>query len=153
MRAVVQRVRAGSVEVDGEMVGSIARGLVCFVGAETGDGPDDVAFTVKKILSLRIFPDEAGKMQHDVRTIDGAVLVVSQFTLFADLSRGNRPSFTDAAPPELARALVDDVARAIGEAVAVATGRFGADMRVRVDNDGPVTIQIDSRSRSKKPVD
>ena len=153
MRAVIQRVRAGSVEVAGEVVGAVERGLVCFVGAERGDGPDDVAWMVKKILSLRIFPDDAGKMQHDVATVGGAILVVSQFTLFADLSRGNRPSFTEAAAPDLARALCDDVARALGERVRVATGRFGADMRVQVDNDGPVTIQLDSRTRSKKPSD
>lgn len=150
MKAVVQRVHRGSVEVAGETVGAIERGLVCFVGAEAGDGPDDAAWLAKKILALRVFPDDAGKMSRDVGAVGGAVLVVSQFTLLADLSRGNRPSFTDAAAPELARALVDDVARAIAAAVPVATGRFGADMRVLVDNDGPVTIPIDSRARAKR---
>jgi len=143
-------VRAGSVEVAGETVGAIDRGLVCFIGAERGDTADDVAWTVKKILALRIFPDEAGKMQHDVVAIGGAILVVSQFTLLADLARGNRPSFTEAAEPALARGLVEDVATALAARVRVATGRFGADMRVQVDNDGPVTIALDSRVRGKR---
>ena len=148
MRAVIQRVHAGRVEVDGEIVGAVERGLVCFVGVERGDAAADVAWAAKKILALRVFPDEAGKMSRDVVTIGGAILVVSQFTLFGDLSRGNRPSFGAAAEPELARALVDDLARVLATSVQTATGRFGADMRVVVDNDGPVTISIDSRARA-----
>ena len=146
MRAVVQRVRAARVEVAGAVVGAIDRGLVAFVGAARGDSERDGAYLVDKLVTLRVFPDEAGKMSLALAEVAGALLVVSQFTLVGDVRRGRRPSFDDALAPELAAALLDGVvAGARARGVPVATGRFGADMRVVVDNDGPVTILVDSR--------
>lgn len=147
MRAVVQRVHAARVEVAGRVVGAIDRGLCAFVGAAAGDGEDDVAFIAGKIEKLRVFADDAGKMSRAAGDVGGGVLVVSQFTLLGDVSRGNRPSFTGAMEPTAARALVEAVAARLARALPVATGEFGADMRVLVDNDGPVTIVLDSRAR------
>jgi D-tyrosyl-tRNA(Tyr) deacylase len=153
MRAVVQRVRAARVTVDDREVGAIAHGLLVFVGVEKGDGPEDVAYTATKIRDLRIFDDEgdeAGRkrMNRSVGEVGGAVLVVSQFTLAADVRRGRRPSFDDAAPPELARPLYEDVVRRLRDAgIAVQTGEFQAMMLVSLENDGPVTIVMDSRRR------
>lgn len=151
MRAVAQRTRAASVTVDGVVVGAIERGLVAFVGAEGGDTDDDARRVAKKLLDLRVFPDDAGKMARSVVDVGGGLLLVSQFTLFGDVSRGNRPSFTRAMPPEEARTFFDrfvgfarDLASQSG--VPVATGVFAADMRVSVENDGPVTILLDTRS-------
>lgn len=146
MRAVVQRVHAGRVEVEGRTVGEIGRGLVAFVGAEEGDTDADGLLVANKIASLRVFVDDAGKMMRSVKDVGGGLLVVSQFTLLGDVRRGNRPSFTRALAPETARARVDEVVeRCRAQGITVATGEFGADMRVWVDNDGPVTILIDSR--------
>ena len=147
MRAVVQRATSARVEVDGEVVGEIARGLVAFVGAQTGDTDDDLAYVVGKIVSLRVFPDDRGKMSLALADVGGSLLCVSQFTLFGDVSRGNRPSFTDAMAPDEARAMLERAVSLAREKVRVETGRFGADMRVHVDNDGPVTILLDSRNR------
>lgn len=148
MRAVVQRVRAARVEVAGEVVGAIDTGLVAFVGAQAGDQDSDIDFVAKKIVDLRIFEDERGKMSKSVGDVGGALLIVSQFTLLGDLSRGNRPSFTGAMPPEPARAMLDQLLARLRQRVShIETGRFGADMRVIVDNDGPVTILLDSRAR------
>jgi D-tyrosyl-tRNA(Tyr) deacylase len=147
VRAVVQRVSSARVEVEGEIVGAIDRGLVAFVGAEAGDKDDDVTYVMAKIVSLRVFPDERGKMSLALADIGGALLLISQFTLFGDVRRGNRPSFTGAMAPDQARAMIDRAALLGREKVHVETGRFGADMRVVVDNDGPVTILLDSRSR------
>ncbi|MBX3260303.1 MAG: D-tyrosyl-tRNA(Tyr) deacylase [Labilithrix sp.] len=156
MRAVVQRVSWAKVEVDGEVTGAIERGLLVYLGAGKGDGDAERAWLLSKVLGLRIFeggePLEAGakpKMDRSVVDVGGALLVVSQFTLYGDVSKGRRPSFEGAMPPEDAErayeAFVRD-ARAAG--VRVETGRFRADMKVTSLNDGPVTIWIDSaRSR------
>jgi D-tyrosyl-tRNA(Tyr) deacylase len=140
-RAVVQRVRDASVEVDGERVGSIAHGLVVLLGVGAGDSAADGERLAAKIASLRIFDDGSGKMQHSVADAGGSVLVVPQFTLYGDIKRGRRPDFTAAAPTEIGRRLYEafcGVLRANG--LIVATGVFGAAMRVQIDADGPVTI-------------
>ncbi len=148
MRAVCQRVRAAHVEVEGEVVGSIERGLLVFLGAGEGDTDDDLAWTLRKVVELRVFEDERGKLARSLVDVGGGLLVVSQFTLFGDVRRGNRPSFTGAMAPEPARAMVDAfVARARERVARVETGRFGADMRVVADNAGPITILLDSRDR------
>lgn len=146
MRAVVQRVSSASVHVDGRLVGAIERGLVVLLGVGSQDGAPDVEYVAGKIRDLRIFPDDAGKMNRDVGDAGGAVLLVSQFTLFGDVRNGRRPSFIDAAPPELARALYEGVAAAIrARGVRVETGEFRAHMDVSLVNDGPVTILLDSK--------
>ncbi|MEK7251742.1 MAG: D-aminoacyl-tRNA deacylase [Actinomycetota bacterium] len=145
MRAVLQRVTSAQVVVDGAIVGSIDRGLLVFVGVGEGDTADDAARLADQIVHLRIFGDEAGKMNLAVSDVNGAVLVVSQFTLHADTSRGRRPSFTRAAPPEHAAAMVERLAVAIADSgVRVANGSFGAHMEVTLVNDGPVTIVLDT---------
>jgi D-tyrosyl-tRNA(Tyr) deacylase len=145
MRAVVQRVSSAKVEVDGEVVGAIERGLLVYLGAGKGDTSEDRAYVLAKVLGLRVFENEAGKMDHSVVDVGGALLVVSQFTLYGDLRRGRRPSFDGAMPPEEAeRAYEAFVHEARAQGVAVATGRFRADMKVSSTNDGPVTIWIDS---------
>jgi D-aminoacyl-tRNA deacylase len=146
VRAVVQRARKARVEVGGEVTGAIDRGLVAFVGAAEGDGDADLAYVVNKVVALRVFPDDEGKMRHALADVGGGLLVVSQFTLFGDVRRGNRPSFDGAMEPAAAERLYDRfVAEARGRGVTVATGKFRADMTVHVENDGPVTILIDSR--------
>jgi D-tyrosyl-tRNA(Tyr) deacylase len=146
MRAVVQRARRARVEVGGEVVGSIDRGLVVFVGAEAGDTDADVAYVVNKAAGLRVFPDEAGRMARSLSDIGGGMLAISQFTVFGDVRRGLRPSFDGAMEPgEAARMYDRFVAEARARGVPVETGRFRADMTVHVENDGPVTILIDSR--------
>lgn len=148
MRAVVQRVRRARVEVEGEVTGSIDRGLVAFVGAAAGDTGADLAYVVNKVVSLRVFPDEEGKMRHALADIGGGLLAVSQFTLFGDVRRGNRPSFDGAMEPVEAEKVYDRfVAEARSRGLRVETGRFRADMAVFVENDGPVTILIDSRKQ------
>lgn len=146
MRAVVQRVRRARVEVGGEVVGSIERGLVVFVGAEAGDTDADLAYAVNKVAGLRVFPDEAGRMARSLADIGGGLLAISQFTVFGDVRRGLRPSFDTAMEPGQAERMYDRfVAEARARGLAVETGRFRADMTVLVENDGPVTILIDSR--------
>ncbi len=148
MRAVVQRVHRARVEVGGTVTGQIERGLVAFVGARAGDEDADLDYVVRKVTELRVFEDERGKMARSVSDVGGGLLVVSQFTLFGDTSRGNRPSFTAAMEPERARATLERfVAACRARGLPVATGQFGADMTVLVENDGPVTILIDSRAR------
>lgn len=143
---MVQRARQARVEVGGEVVGAIERGLVAFVGAAEGDGDADLAYVVNKVVSLRVFPDDEGKMKRALAEVGGGLLVISQFTLFGDVRRGNRPSFDGAMEPVAAERLYDRfVAEARAKGVTVATGRFRADMTVHVENDGPVTILIDSR--------
>jgi D-aminoacyl-tRNA deacylase len=146
MRAVVQRVSRAAVRVDGATVGSIDRGLLALLGVAADDGPEDVEYVSAKLRDLRMFPDEAGRMNRSVVEIDGGVLLVSQFTLFGDVRRGRRPSFTAAGSPALAQALYEDVGRALeGYGLRVATGIFQAEMQVELVNDGPVTILLDSR--------
>lgn len=146
MRAVVQRVSAARVEVHGEVVGAIDRGLVVYLGIANGDAEGDLEYLVHKVAGLRIFEDERGRMARAVDEESRQVLVVSQFTLLGDVRRGRRPSFSDAAPPERAEALCEGFVgrlRALG--LTVATGRFQAKMAVHVEVDGPVTILLDSR--------
>jgi D-aminoacyl-tRNA deacylase len=146
VRTVLQRVTRASVAVDGQIVGSIGAGLLALVGVAAGDGPADVAYTASKIRDGRIFGDDRGRMNRSLVDVAGALLVVSQFTLIGDVRHGRRPSFDGAAPPDEAHrwfdALVDDL-RASG--LAVETGRFQAHMHVTLENDGPVTVLIDSR--------
>ena len=147
MRAVVQRVTRASVTVEGRVTGAIERGLLVLLGAGAGDGDGDLAYLVDKIAHLRIFPDDAGKMNRSVLDVGGGVLVVSQFTLYGDARQGRRPAFTGALEPVAARALYVrslEAFRTIGVA-RVEAGEFGADMKVELLNDGPVTILLDSR--------
>jgi D-tyrosyl-tRNA(Tyr) deacylase len=145
MRALLQRVCEASVEVDGERIAEIGEGLLALVAAGDGDTVDDAVRLAAKIARLRIFGDGQGRMNRSVTDVAGELLVVSQFTLYADTSRGNRPGFTGAAEPDVGRMLVDTVAeqlRSLG--LVVRTGRFGAHMRVALVNDGPVTIWLDT---------
>lgn len=146
MRAVVQRVKKGKVTVAGETVGEIGPGLVVLLGVGHEDTKEDLAYMVSKIVNLRIFSDEAVKMNLSVKDTGGAVLVVSQFTLYADCRKGRRPSFVEAAPPDQANRLYEEfVALLRAEGIPVATGRFQEDMLVEIHNDGPVTILLDSK--------
>ncbi|SLN28105.1 D-aminoacyl-tRNA deacylase [Roseisalinus antarcticus] len=145
MRALLQRVTEASVTVDGETIAEIGPGLLVLACAMAGDGPDQPGKLAAKIAKLRIFADEAGKMNRALVDTGGAALVVSQFTLAADTSRGNRPGFSAAAPPAEGEALNLALAEALaGLGIPTGTGRFGADMKVRLLNDGPVTIWIDT---------
>jgi D-tyrosyl-tRNA(Tyr) deacylase len=145
MRAVLQRVSQARVRVDAKVVGEIARGLVVFLGVSGQDTAADVTYIATKIRELRIFPDEQDKMNRSLADVEGAVLMVSQFTLYADCRKGRRPSFDAAAPPADAKALYEDVIRALREAgVPVETGIFQADMQVELVNEGPVTMLLDS---------
>lgn len=148
MRAVLQRVTSASVEVDGNVAGRIQHGLMVLLGVAKGDDESDIAYVVEKVRSLRIFSDEQGKMNRSLTDVDGAVLLVSQFTLLGRTTNGRRPSFDEAAPPDLAKRLYEQVAadlRACG--TSVETGIFAAHMSVRLVNDGPVTFVVDSRER------
>lgn len=146
MRAVVQRARSARVEVAGEVVGEIGLGLVAFVGAGRDDEDADADHVANKVAGLRVFHDEAGKMSRALAEVGGAVLAISQFTLFGDVRRGLRPGFDAAMEPARAEALYERfVAGVRARGLPVATGRFRADMRVFVENDGPVTILIDSK--------
>jgi D-tyrosyl-tRNA(Tyr) deacylase len=145
MRAVVQRVTAARVEVKGEVVGRIDAGLVAFVGIGKADGEDEARQLVDKIVGLRVFEDDAGKMNRALAEVGGGLLLVSQFTLFADTRRGRRPGFDQAMIPERAEPIYQHVVELARERhPTVATGRFGSDMRVVVDNDGPVTLWLDT---------
>jgi D-tyrosyl-tRNA(Tyr) deacylase len=149
MRAVVQRVTYAKVEVAGDVVGAIGPGLLVFLGVAKGDGTGDADFLAAKVAQLRIFADSAGKMNRSVAEAGGAMLVVSQFTLYGDCRKGRRPSFDGAAAPEDARRLYEyfvDVIRRTG--LHVETGVFQADMAVSLLNDGPVTLIVESPSRS-----
>jgi D-tyrosyl-tRNA(Tyr) deacylase len=151
MRAVVQRVSSARVTVGSRVTGEIGSGLLVLVGVEQGDGPADVAYIAGKIRDLRIFEDEGDeqgrkRMNRSVADVSGRVLLVSQFTLSGDARNGRRPSFVTAAPPELARALYEDVVRELrASGLGVETGEFQAMMQVALVNEGPVTILLDSR--------
>jgi D-tyrosyl-tRNA(Tyr) deacylase len=153
MRAVVQRVTRAEAVVGDRTTGAIGHGLLVFVGVERADGPPDVAYIAAKVRDLRVFDDDGDetgrrRMNRSVVDVGGSVLVVSQFTLSGDVRRGRRPSFDEAAPPEEARALYDEVVRQLRAwGVRVETGEFQAMMKVRLVNDGPVTILLDSRRR------
>jgi len=146
MRAVVQRVNEASVNVGEERVGGIGRGLLVYLGAAQGDEPKDVQYIAEKISGLRVFPNDDGRMSLSVVDVGGAVLVVSQFTLFGDVRRGRRPSFDGAAEPgDAERLYLELIRRLRDKGVPVETGTFRAMMLVQSTVDGPVTIQIDSR--------
>ncbi len=145
MRAVVQRVSEASVEVEGREIARINRGLLVLLGVAAADGPQHADWIADKILNLRIFENDAGKFDASVLSVGGGVLVVSQFTLYADTRKGRRPSFSAAAPPEHAEPLYEHTIAAIAaRGVPVGRGRFGARMAVRLTNDGPVTILLDT---------
>jgi D-tyrosyl-tRNA(Tyr) deacylase len=144
MRAVVQRVSKASVSADGEIVGAIGRGVVVLLGITHADTEEQAAWLARKVAGLRIFEDAAGKLNAGLLDVDGAALVVSQFTLYADVRKGRRPSFTDAARPFVAEPLVDFfIERLRGHGVRVETGVFQAHMLVEIHNDGPVTILLE----------
>ncbi|MDP4133713.1 MAG: D-aminoacyl-tRNA deacylase [Bacillota bacterium] len=145
MRAVVQRVNYAKVEVEGSMVGSIEKGLLVFLGVGNKDTEADILYLIKKITGLRVFEDEQGKMNKSVTDIGGSILVVSQFTLYGDVKKGMRPSFTEAAEPSVANRYYELFAQKIKElGIPVQKGVFGADMKVSLLNDGPVTLLLDS---------
>lgn len=146
MRAVVQRVSQAAVTVEGRTTGAIGRGLLVLLSVGQDDGPADLAYLVDKVAGLRIFADEAGKMNLDVAQVGGAILLVSQFTLHGDVRRGKRPAFTAAMAPIEAQQMVAEAARQWrARGLDVQEGVFGADMQVALVNDGPVTILIDSK--------
>lgn len=150
MRAVVQRVTRAAVTVDGAPTGAITHGLLAYVAAAPDDGDAELDWLTRKLAELRIFPDDDGRMNRSVEESDGAVLLVSQFTLYADTRKGRRPSFFDAASPEIAEPLIERLAAALrARGLAVETGRFGAYMLVDAVNDGPVTIILDSADRER----
>jgi D-tyrosyl-tRNA(Tyr) deacylase len=150
MRAVIQRVRYASVKVGDNTVGEIASGLLILLGIAPEDNDSDRDYLIQKIAQMRIFSDEQGKMNRSILDVQGEVLIVSQFTLFADTKKGNRPSFIKSAPADQARARVEDFIQnwKLRYSTRVQTGIFGADMQVSLLNDGPVTITIDSQDRS-----
>ena len=146
MKAVIQRVRSAEVHVDDQLLGSIGKGLLVFVGIAKGDGENDLSYLTSKIPDLRIFEDESGKFNRSLKEVGGGMLVVSQFTLYGDCRKGRRPSFTEAEEPEAARHLYDRfVSQLRAEGVPVQTGAFQAKMEVHLINDGPVTLLLDSR--------
>ena len=145
MRAVVQRVDYANVEVEGKVVGEIQKGLLVFLGVGEGDSPKDMEYMVDKILGLRIFEDDLGKMNLSLRDINGEILVVSQFTLYGDVRRGKRPSFSSSAKPDMAENLYEEFIKVCkDQGIKTQNGVFGAHMNVEIENNGPVTILIDS---------
>ncbi|RYD59291.1 MAG: D-tyrosyl-tRNA(Tyr) deacylase [Sphingobacteriales bacterium] len=149
MRAVIQRVTNASVNINSELKSAIGHGYMILLGIEAADTQEDAEWLVKKIAQLRVFADEAGLMNKDLKDVDGEVLVVSQFTLHASYKKGNRPSFIKAARPEQAIPLYEYFIKQMGAAIGkhVATGTFGADMKVALVNDGPVTILMDTQNK------
>ena len=149
MRVLIQRVSQASVTIDGQVHASIDKGLLAFVGIEDADDREDVEWITNKIVNLRIFNDEAGQMNLSVQDVDGDILVVSQFTLHASTKKGNRPSFIRAAKPDIAIPLysgfLEELESKLGKEIG--SGEFGADMKVGLINDGPVTIWIDSKQK------
>lgn len=145
MRIVLQRVKQGSVTVAGRRIAAIRHGLVLLVGIGHGDGEAQASFLAEKTANLRIFEDAAGKMNLSIKDVGGEAIVVSQFTLYADARKGRRPSFTDAALPDVAKALVERFTQLLAaQGVPVQSGEFGADMQVEIMNDGPVTILLEA---------
>lgn len=149
MRALLQRVASAKVTVTGREVGKTGPGLLVFLGVATGDTREDADYIARKILTLRIFPDQSRRMNQSVLDSNGSILVVSQFTLHASTHKGRRPGFDRAAPPEIARNLYDYTCRVLAQSAPVQTGVFGALMEVSLVNDGPVTILLDSDDRRR----
>lgn len=143
MRILVQRSKKASVTVDGNIIGKINNGLTLLVGFTDGDNSEKIAYMVKKVLNLRIFDDESGVMNKSILDVGGSILSVSQFTLYGDASKGNRPSYIKALGGEQAKVLYDEFNEKLQEFIEVETGKFGADMLVEIQNDGPVTIFLE----------
>ena len=149
MIAVIQRVSEASVKIEGEIKGEIAQGYLILLGIEEADNQEDIGWLCKKIANLRIFSDEEGKMNLSIKAVEGNVLLISQFTLHASTKKGNRPSFIKAAKPAIAIPLYEQFIEVLGRELGkqIETGEFGADMKVSLINDGPVTILIDSKNK------
>ena len=149
MRVVIQRVSSASVDVESKTIGRIGLGLLILVGCENADTKEDIEWTAKKIVNLRIFDDEKGVMNKSILEVDGDIMVVSQFTLYASYKKGNRPSWFKAAKPEISTPLYQLFCNEMSQAInkQVATGEFGADMKVELINDGPVTICMDTKNK------
>lgn len=145
MKAIIQRVSSANVRVDGEEIGRIGLGLLVLLAAGRGDGPDEVAWMVRKITNLRVFSDDSGRMNLSLKEVGGAALVVSQFTLYGDCRKGTKPSFSRAMEPKLAEPMVLEVLAGLSAlGIQTATGRFGANMRVELVNEGPVTLILNT---------
>ena len=147
MKLVIRRVKSASVSIDGRVYNAIQQGLLLLVGVGPEDQQEDVDYAVRKLVNMRIFSDDEGKMNLSVKDIQGDVLSISQFTLFADTKKGNRPAFTGAAKPDMAEAFYQDFNQKLAKEVPVETGVFGADMQVELVNDGPVTIILDTKNK------
>lgn len=147
MKLVIQRVKSASVSIDGRVYNAIQQGLLLLVGVGPEDGQKDLEYAVRKVSQMRIFSDEEGKMNRSVKDIQGEILSISQFTLFADTKKGNRPAFTGAANPDMAEAFYQEFNQELAKEVSVEAGVFGADMQVELVNDGPVTIILDTKNK------
>lgn len=149
MKVVIQRVKNSSVEVDGEIVGKINKGLMLLIGVDEADDIGDADWLVKKVLDVRVFSDDEGKMNHSVKDINGEILCISQFTLISDYKKGNRPSYIKDAKPDKAIPLFDYFKEELKKSgLNIESGIFGADMKVSLINDGPVTLVFDSKTKS-----
>lgn len=149
MKIVIQRVKSASVSIDGAVSGKIGQGLLLLVGIEDADTEFDLDYAVRKIVQMRIFSDEGGKMNRSVQDISGEILSISQFTLYAETRKGNRPSFSAAGQPEFAKKMYEKFDEKLAETVPTQVGVFGADMQVELVNDGPVTIILDTKELKK----
>ena len=147
MKLVIQRVKSASVSIDGRVYNAIQQGLLLLVGVGPEDQQEDLDYAVRKIVNMRIFSDDEGKMNFSVKDIQGEILSVSQFTLFSDTKKGNRPAFTGAAKPDMAEAFYQEFNQELAKEVSVEAGVFGADMQVELVNDGPVTIILDTKNK------
>ena len=147
MKIIVQRVKQAQVSIEGQVYSQIKQGLLLLVGVGPEDQAEDLDYVVRKLVNMRIFSDAEGKMNLSVKDIKGEILSISQFTLFADTKKGNRPAFTGAAKPDMAEAFYQDLNRELAKEIPVETGVFGADMQVELINDGPVTIILDTKNR------
>ena len=147
MKIIVQRVKQAQVSIEGQVYSQIKQGLLLLVGVGPEDQAEDLDYAVRKLVNMRIFSDAEGKMNLSVKDIKGEILSISQFTLFADTKKGNRPAFTGAAKPDMGEAFYQDLNRELAKEIPVETGVFGADMQVELINDGPVTIILDTKNR------
>ena len=147
MKIIVQRVKQAQVSIEGQVYSQIKQGLLLLVGVGPEDQAEDLDYAVRKLVNMRIFSDAEGKMNLSVKDIKGEILSISQFTLFADTKKGNRPAFTGAAKPDMAEAFYQDLNRELAKEIPVETGVFGAGMQVELINDGPVTIILDTKNR------